>query len=297
MRGTTVSAAEDILGFVIDETWRPVIPTGREKALTEDFPGYLREAIFGWLQSQIKVSSGYAYSTKFVEFQNASRMDLGFRADTLLDWTDQILPHLRNINDAQFTNLLDYMASRAYYPSDTKHPLERVLSDGGSAWTVIRWNGRFGRLSKRVPDGVREVVSGALSATDAASSKLQEAWLDAYGTNPRASVAYSHAVVAVETAALTLIPTGKDEPTLASVFSLLEGDKPKWTLIFRDSDKAPSAKTLAMMLRTLWRGHESRHGRPEYTDASLEEARGAVILAATLVQWFTSGLVVPAEGR
>lgn len=280
-----------------EETWRPVISTGREEALTEAFPGYLREAIFGWMKGQINVHSGYAYSTNFVEFQNASRMDLGFQADTLMDWADQILPHLRDINDEQFTNLLDYMASRAYYQLDTKHPLEQVLSDGGSAWTVTRWNGRFGRLSKRVPDGVREAVSAVLSSTDAASSKLQEAWLDAYGTNPRASVAYSHAVVAVETAALTLIPTGKDEPTLASVFSLLEGDKPKWTLIFRDNDKAPSAKTLAMMLRTIWRGHESRHGRPEYEDATLEEARGVVILAATLVQWFSSGVVVPAEGR
>lgn len=284
-------------GCVSDETWRPVIPTGREEALTEGFPGYLREAIFGWIKGKINVSSGYAYSTQFVEFQNASRMDLGFRSDTLLDWADEILPHLRNISDAEFTNLLDYMASRAYYQSDSKHPLEQVLSDGGSSWTVTPWNGRFARLSKRVPDGVRQAVSAALSASDAASLKLQEAWLDAYGINPRASVAYSHAVVAVETAALTLIPTGKDEPTLAGVFSLLEADKPKWTLIFRDSDKAPSAKTLAMMLRTIWRGHESRHGRPEYTDATLEEARGAVILAATLVQWFTSGVVVPVEGR
>jgi len=50
------------------------------------------------------------------------------------------------------------------------------------------------------------------------------------------------------------------------------------------------------MLRTLWRGHESRHGRPDYTDASNEEARAAVMLAATLVQWFTTGVVQPAEG-
>ena len=282
-------------GQVSNEAWRPIIPTGREEALTEAFPGYLREAVFGWLKDQFQVSSGYAYPTKFVEFQNASRTDLGFRSDGLLDWNDQILPHLRTVPDAHFTNLLDYLASRAFWGSNSSHPLEQLLSDGGSAWTVSRWNTSHARLTKRVPDGVREAVSGALVGTDAASAKLQEAWLDAYGTSPRASVAYSHAVVAVETAALTLIPTGKDEPTLASVFSLLEGDSPKWTLIFRDSSKAPNSKTLAMMLRTLWRGHESRHGRPEYTDATLEEARGAVILAATLVQWLTSGVVVPVE--
>jgi hypothetical protein len=64
--------------------------------------------------------------------------------------------------------------------------------------------------------------------------------------------------------------------------------------VLRDSDKAPGAKSLAAMLRTLWRGHQSRHGRPDYTDATLEEARAAVVLAATLVQWFTSGVIEPA---
>ncbi|MFL0563303.1 hypothetical protein ACH0BM_07985 [Kocuria rhizophila] len=158
-------------------------------------------------------------------------------------------------------------------------------------------NGRYAPLSKRVPDGVRSAASNTFSAADAASKKLQEAWLDAYGTNARASVAYSHVVVAVETAALSLMSTGKAEPTLASVFSLLEGEDPKWTLIFRDNDKAPNSRMFALMMRTLWRGHESRHGRPEYTDATLEEARGAVILATTLVQWLTSGVVVPSAAK
>lgn len=238
---------------------------------------------------------GYADVEKFVDFQNASRTDLGFRSDALLHWGNQVLPHLREISDAEFTNLLDYLASRAYFSTGAGHPLEPILSDGGSAWTITRWSSVHARLSKRVPDGVRVALGDVLTATDSASAKLQEAWLDAYGATPRASVAYSNAVVAVETAALSLIPTGKTEPTLGNVITVLEADKPKWKLVFRDSDRAPGAKSLAMMLRTLWRGHESRHGRPEYTDATLDEARGAVILAATLVQWFTSGVVVSSE--
>ena len=279
------------------ESWRPVIPTGREEALTETFPGWMREPLFGFMKSHVGVSSGgYAYTTKFVEFQNASRTDLGFLADEMLDWYYQILPRLREISHAKFTNLLDYFLSTAHFSLGSEHPIERFLSDGGSAWTVMRWNDTHARLTKRVPDGVQAAVSQVLSAKDAASLKLQEAWVDAYGTKPRASVAYSHAVVAVETAALSLIPVTPPEPTLANLFSVLEADTPKWRLVFRDSDKAPGAKTLAAMLRTIWRGHESRHGRSDYTDASIEEARAAVILAATLVQWFTSGVVVAVSG-
>ena len=278
-----------------EEAWSPIVQTGREEALTEEFPGYLREAIFRWMKREANVSHGYADSHKFVDFQNASRTDLGFEADSILDWDRQLGPYLRGLPDETFTNLLDYFASTSHYAQGEPHALERPLSDGGSAWTIVRWNGTHARLTKRVPDGVKDAVRGALAATDAASQKLQEAWLDAYGTNPRASVAYNHAVVAVEIAALSVLPTNLPEPTLANVFSILEADTPTWRLVFRDNDKAPGAKSLAVMLRTLWRGHESRHGRPDYADATLEEARAAVILAATLVQWFTSGVVVPVK--
>jgi hypothetical protein len=253
----------------------------------------MREAVFRWMQGQLGVQHNHLYSHRFVEFQNALHVNLGFQADEMMSWPDEVMPHLRRMDDAHFTNLLDFLAASGHFPSGHDHPLEQILSEGGSAWTVVRWNRTAARLAKRVPNGVLESVQGVLNAKDAASLKLQEAWLDAYGTNPRASVAYNHAVVAVEIAALSVVPTKVPEPTLANVFSILEADTPTWRLVFRDNEKAPGAKSLAVMLRTLWRGHESRHGRPDYADATVDEARAAVILAATLVQWFTSGVVVP----
>lgn len=272
-----------------ESAWRPVVPTGREDALLEAFPGYLREAIFPWLKGRVGEHSAVS-SSFFVSFQNSAHTDIGFTSGTYLSWRDNVLPRLRKLDDATFTNLVDYGLSTSYFSSG-EHPLEKVLSDGGSAWTVIRWNQRHARLTKRVSDGVQQALQSVLSASDIASVKLQEAWVDAYGVNPRASVAFSHAVVAVETAALSVIPVQAPEPTLANLFSILEADEPKWRLIFRDSPKAPGGKALATMLRTLWRGHESRHGRPDYADATLEEARAAVVIAATLVQWFNSGVV------
>ena len=273
-----------------ESVWRPVVSTGKEDALLEEFPSYLREAIFPWLRKRVGDEHSAVNSGFFVGFQNSAHTDIGFTSDAYLSWLDTVLPHLRKLDDATFTNLLDFGLSTEYV-SSSGHPLEKVLSDGGSAWTVVRWNQRHARLTKRVSDGVQQALQNVLSASDVASLKLQEAWVDAYGVSPRASVAFSHAVVAVETAALSVIPTHTPDPTLANLFSILEADEPKWRLIFRDSPKAPGGKALAAMLRTLWRGHESRHGRPDYADATLEEARAAVILAATLVQWFNSGVV------
>lgn len=277
-----------------NEVWSPVVPTGRREALVEEFPRYLREAIFQWMHDSLESSSGFVSTEFLINFQNASRVDIGFQSNRYLNWNDQLLPYLREIDDAIFTNLLDYLASSTPFEPGTEHPLEYILSEGGSAWTIMRWNDIYARLTRRVPEGVTEAFHDVLRATDRASRKLQEAWLDAYGPDPRASVAYSNAVVAVETAALTVIPVNKQDATLANLFSILEAEKPKWQLVLRDSDKAPGAKSLAAMLRTLWRGHQSRHGRPDYTDATLEEARAAVVLAATLVQWFTSGVIKPA---
>lgn len=277
-----------------NEVWSPVVPTGRREALVEEFPGYLREAIFQWMRGALEPSSGFVSTDFFINFQNASRIDIGFQSNSCLNWNNQLLPYLREIDDVIFTNLLDYLASSTPFQPGTEHPLEYILNEGGSAWTIIRWNATYARLAKRVPESVNNVFHNVLSATDIASRKLQEAWVDAYGANPRASVAYSNAVVAVETAALTVISVNKQDATLANLFSILEADNPKWRLVLRDSDKAPGAKSLAAMLRTLWRGHQSRHGRPDYTDATLEEARAAVVLAATLVQWFTSGVIKPA---
>ena len=277
-----------------NEVWSPVVPTGRREALVEEFPRYLREAIFQWMHDSLESSSGFVSTEFLINFQNASRVDIGFQSNRYLNCNDQLLPYLREIDDAIFANLLDYLASSTPFQPGTEHPLEYILSEGGSAWTIIRWNDTYARLTKRVPEGVTEAFHDVLSATDVASRKLQEAWLDAYGPDPRASVAYSNAVVAVETAALTVIPVNKQDATLANLFSILEAEKPKWQLVLRDSGKSPGAKSLAVMLRTLWRGHQSRHGRPDYTDATLEEARAAVVLAATLVQWFTSGVIKPA---
>ena len=277
-----------------NEVWSPVVPTGRREALVEEFPRYLREAIFQWMHDSLESSSGFVSTEFLINFQNASRVDIGFQSNRYLNWNDQLLPYLREIDDAIFANLLDYLASSTPFQPGTEHPLEYILSEGGSAWTIIRWNDTYARLTKRVPEGVTEAFHDVLSATDVASRKLQEAWLDAYGPDPRASVAYSNAVVAVETAALTVIPVNKQDATLANLFSILEAEKPKWQLVLRDSGKSPGAKSLAVMLRTLWRGHQSRHGRPDYTDATLEEARAAVVLAATLVHWFTSGVIKPA---
>ena len=278
----------------MSDEWRPPIPTGREDVLVEGFPPYLRESVLPWLIARMPHPTATRVSQEFMlGFQRRMKLDLGYTASGSLD-PEHVRNRLRKLDDATFTNLLSYAVHEAGWGISMR--VEAHLSDGGSAWTVMK-DGNNAVLTHRVSAGVADAVAPVLAASDAASRKLQEAWADAFGVNPRPSVAYGNAVVAVETAALSVIKITKQDPTLADLFSILEAENPKWELVLRDSDKAPGAKTLAAMLRTIWRGHESRHGRPDYRDASIEEARAAVLLAATLVDWFTTGVVRPVSGK
>ena len=275
------------------DEWRPPIPTGREEVLVEGFPPYLRESVFPWLFLEMGDKTTFIDQSLMLAFQRRIKRDLGFTASGMIA-RREMRSRLLSLDDNTFVNLVSFVLYDAY--ADDVDTVETVLSEGGSEWMAM-WGDQHGLLVKRVPEGVLSAVKPVLSASDAASRKLQEAWGDAFGVNPRPSVAYGNAVVAVETAALSVIKVAKQDPTLADLFSILEAEKPKWGLVLRDSDKAPGAKTLAAMLRTIWRGHESRHGRPEYKDASIEEARAAVLLAATLVDWFTTGVVRPVGGK
>ncbi|WP_412873566.1 hypothetical protein ACL00U_14775 [Curtobacterium poinsettiae] len=279
-----------------DNTWQPPVPSGMEGVLVDGFPRWLREPTITWFRE--KLLSAYEeqfFPAALIRFQLTMRADYGFSPREIY-FEDDVRPFLRRCDDATLVNFMDYLLvfgedDRPEGPNNSY--LEHILSEGGSKWAVAVV-GDEPRLVERVPAGVLNSVQQAAAGADAAAQKLQEAWVDAFGTNPRASIAYYNAVVAVESAAFAVIPLGMPEPTLANIFSLLEAETPKWKLTLRDSEKAPGAKSLAAMLRTLWRGHDSRHGAKEYANVTIEQARAAVILAATLVWWFRSGVVIAA---
>lgn len=48
---------------------------------------------------------------------------------------------------------------------------------------------------------------------------------------------------------------------------------------------------LVAMISTLWTGHEDRHGGLNPDPVTIDQAKASVYLAATLVAWFSSGVV------
>jgi hypothetical protein len=186
--------------------------------------------------------------------------------------------------------MVDYLLSRTLGRGPTVDALEHILRSGRSKWTVGERAGRPG-LVERVPSGVQDVVEATITSSLAAGDLLARAWADVHGLEPKDSSAYALAVKAVEAAAVAVVMPRKRDATLGNVIGQMKADG-DWRLPFREHPEASSAEVLLGMLRTLWVGHRDRHGSADHSDVSHEEARSAVTLAATLVDWFAAGSVL-----
>ncbi len=123
-----------------------------------------------------------------------------------------------------------------------------------------------------------------------AGKVLSRAWASIHGLDTTASSAYADAVRAVEIVAISVVQPRHATATLGTVIGQMAADG-DWQLPLREPKESPAADLILGMLRTLWHGHRDRHGNVDYSDVSEVEARAAVSLAVTLVDWFASGAI------
>ncbi|MEV0749872.1 hypothetical protein AB0I75_32495 [Streptomyces sp. NPDC050273] len=173
--------------------------------------------------------------------------------------------------------------------------LAELLEDSGSAYCVSdAQDGLEVRVSPEVRESVRRAVSEAEAKPTAGSAAehLATAWQTVYGLHPDPVRAYSEAIKAVECAAHAIVQPTNTKATLGSMLGEIRNARHRFTAAISTPSGDPIAPAEAMM-RALWEGQTSRHGAQSGTvPETLEAARAGVHLAATLVQWFTSGAVV-----
>lgn len=189
-------------------------------------------------------------------------------------------------------DILDYvLATQERLHSIT----ESILTAGNSAWTVGRWDdGNDGHtgLVRRVDPSVTAAAAQAISAKTAASHHLAQAWQAAYGLNGNPSNAYSHAIKAVEFAAIPVVTPNNHNATLGTVIGQVRTDGDWIVPLTREKNPGHAAGMLLSMLEGLWAGQSDRHGSTlPAVPVTVEAAQTAVLMATTLVQWFQSGAV------
>ncbi len=170
--------------------------------------------------------------------------------------------------------------------------LDGILGRSKSAYTVGSRGDRPG-LVRRVPVGVQIAAESVMARAGRAGARLAKAWEEVYGLTPSASEAYRLAILAVEDAAVPVVSPTNLRATLGTVLRQLE-DQNDWRLpMDREHSNAASSSVVIGMLRMLWHGQHDRHGgQPSAPgNVSMDEARVAVAVAVTLVQWFNAGLI------
>ncbi len=192
--------------------------------------------------------------------------------------------------------VLQIMAQVKQLSSKSVVELEFILDQGGSAYCInSEESGLEVRIAPAVRDAVGHTVAEAASKSSAgsASEHLASAWKAVYGRQPDPVRAYSESIKAVESAAHSVVQPNHARATLGTMLGEIANARAKFTTALdTPTGKDPIAPVEAMM-RALWDGQTSRHGKQTATvPETLEAARAGVHLAATLVQWFISGAVV-----
>ncbi|MFD0426032.1 hypothetical protein [Streptomyces parvus] len=173
--------------------------------------------------------------------------------------------------------------------------LARLLDIAGSAYRVDEdGDGLEQRITPAVRDAVSRTVADAEAEPGAGSAAehLSTAWQAAYGLHPDPVRAYSEAIKAVECAAHSVIQPNHDRATLGTMLGEIGNARAKFATALSTPPSGDPIAPMEAMMRALWDGQTTRHGKKTPTvSETLEAARAGVHLAATLVQWFTSGAV------
>jgi hypothetical protein len=169
--------------------------------------------------------------------------------------------------------------------------LERILRDANSVWRVSE---TFDGLEERVNETATAAVLQAIrSANDEAADHLHTAWESTYGRDRKPDTAYGESVLAVEAVANPLVSPKNNQGTLGTIIRDLRNQLNKWELVLKDNSGQPaSIEALLSMLTLLWQGQSRHAGSPNSRRQTQEEAEAAFHLAATLVQWLSTGVVV-----
>jgi len=280
----------------MDETWQPLDAKDGEidyGALYDEVTEWLEPSLLQWIEdviSEVGQSVVPSLDISLIRsMERTLRVPLSHVEGSRAQTARRLLQEFRDYGREWV--MVDYLVSLGRFKSAAR-ALEMLLVESGSAWTVGTRAGRPA-LVQRVPEGVRDFIDHVVEERGGAGRRLAEAFAQAYGVNPNSSQAYSYAVKAVEDAAKPVVSPNNDAATLGTMIAQIR-DSGKFKLPHtRQHSDSPTHDVLLGMMRMLWVGQHDRHGGdPSAPPVSQDEAETAVMVAATLVELFSSGKVV-----
>lgn len=289
--------------------WTPLYSRVSEAGATEfarlypGVPGWMRESLWEWLGAHISTyrrgPSGPGYwdpdSSQIREIERFCRIDIGWAGGATysghLEGANLLRAALYK-NEMAFLTAIDLHLSRVTDPEDSK-VLERVLSEAASEWRVGEVSSKPG-LVKRIDETVQHAAEETAKQGTRPGQLLADAWRLSYSRQRDPSASYRSSVRAVEAAAGPILTPVDPRPSLGKMITALRDGMDKWTFAFTVDSTVEPKNVLMQMMQLLWTNECSRHVDADPNaplHVSQAEAESAVVLALTLVNWFTSGAI------
>lgn len=285
------------------EPWEPWDASEEEIAdlyiIREQIPESLEGPIFEWLRSLFYQATQYGEVNPgmihFIETSLRTRLEQPHPSQ------DELASAVTTRGDKFTLRVVDLLLSTfepelPYGSMPEKVAVLNVhMERSGSAVTIVGEDRHY-RLARRLPEGVEEAAQMAVQdANGTAGRHLVKAWQEMQSIDPDASKILREGIQAVEAAAGSQVIPKDKKPQLSKIVGALRQQQ-GWGLAFarRDDDHPDHLAVLIGMLETLVFAEQHRHSGHGY---SLAEATGHVQLAATLVGWFSAGVVVRDESR
>lgn len=187
-----------------------------------------------------------------------------------------------------FFNVIDYLLHEEALPADF---VEEVLDLGGSELTVTN-----SRLTLRVDSTLSELRDDILSDDTKASEHLSKAWEKAFGMNQDAHAAWMAANHAIEVLLKPVTLPKSAQFTISKAANAIEEKPSKWEFELCGQAKGTGLEVFISLLRMMF-PEPAHHGGNGEDGPSIDEARAAVTLATTIVQWLRSGAFRFREGQ
>ncbi len=270
--------------------WRPGQQPNRSlETPYDDIPDHLRDPIHRWIQGSLSASR-----------ELTRHVGLTLRLPLPDVWSNhgsavnQMMAEV--YGDDEFAlNLLELILV-TNYPSADPTELATILDAGHSAY---RLSDDLHGVETRVLPEVKEQVQTVVAAAEAAPGEhLTAAWNAAYGRTSDPEKAYGRSIQAVEAAMKPVVSPKDDGTTLTKMILVMRDAPTKWQFALEDeratvppkAKAADGVQVVVDLMRLLAYGQKQRHGQTDKVELNSEEqARTAVLVAAMLVQFCTSG--------
>ncbi|MDN5655086.1 MAG: hypothetical protein L0G46_08385 [Kocuria sp.] len=266
--------------------------------------GRRKDIVVDWLLKRGRVNvearyvQPYTLAIRFMDAYNPHWEGTGDMEMLPDSWRSQIM----EFDEESLVDFLDYALHDIRVDTTDRNiaaNLDRALLNAHSIITVGEYEGRC-CVEERIDPTVQTAVKETVEASGTGGQLLNRAWAKAYGRQEDAPGAYSNAIKAVETLSCPLILPANRKATLGTAIKTLDDQHNKSTkstwefAIENPSDAAESVNAVISMMKLLWHGQADRHGSEasDFRDATIKEARAAVLLAATLVGWLNDGYLV-----